>query len=92
MLKLTVHFICSVGRQILTKRVGADDEVADADAEDITGLYKNSEGISRHKKRGDGCFGSPFSNQFFFFHFFFISPAYCLDWLDNEQRPVIIVD
>lgn len=70
MLKLTVHFICSVGRQILTKRVGADDDVADADAEDITGLYKNSEGISRHKKRGDGCFGSPFSNQFFFFHFF----------------------
>merc|ERR1712071_708181 len=30
----------SVGRQILTKRVGADDDVADADVEDITGLYK----------------------------------------------------
>jgi len=53
----------SVGRQILTKRVGADDDVADADVEDITGLYKNSEGISRHQNRDDGCFSSSFMSN-----------------------------
>ncbi|EFX87396.1 hypothetical protein DAPPUDRAFT_44050 [Daphnia pulex] len=35
-----------VGRMILTKRPGADDDVSDADAEDITSLYKNPDGIS----------------------------------------------
>ena len=54
----------SVGRQILTKRAGADDDIADADVEDITSLYKSSENISRHQKQGDGCFTSPFSNHF----------------------------
>ena len=67
-------FVCfSVGRQILTKRVGADDDIADADVEDITSLYKNSEGISRHQKRGVGCFGSPFSNHLNFIHLYFVS-------------------
>ena len=51
----------SVGRQILTKRAGADDDVADADMEDITSLYKNTEGLARHQKQGDGCFNSLFS-------------------------------
>jgi len=50
-----------VGRQVLTKRVGADDDVADADVEDITSLYKNSEGTARHQKQGEGCFSSPFN-------------------------------
>jgi transglutaminase 1 len=49
-----------VGRQILTKRAGADDDTADADLEDITSLYKNPEG--RHQKQGDGCFNA-FFNQ-----------------------------
>lgn len=55
----------SVGRQILTKRAGADDDVADTDMEDITGLYKNPEGLARHQqqKQGDGCFNSLFSKQ-----------------------------
>ena len=56
--------ICSVGRQILTKRVGADDDVADGDAEDITVLYKNPEGIARQAKMGDGL-KSYFSNKQF---------------------------
>ena len=67
-------YLFSVGRQILTKRVGADDDVADADVEDITGLYKNSEGISRHQNRDDGCFSSSFSNNFYFIPLFF--PVY----------------
>ena len=58
------YFLFSVGRQVLTKRVGADDDVADADVEDITSLYKNSEGTARHQKQGEGCFSSPFSNYF----------------------------
>lgn len=40
-----------VGRQILTKRPGADDDVGDADVEDVTSLYKNPESISRHQKQ-----------------------------------------
>lgn len=51
-----------VGRQILTKRAGADDDVADSDMEDITALYKNPEGLARHQnKSGDGCFNSLFN-------------------------------
>ncbi|XP_046646771.1 hemocyte protein-glutamine gamma-glutamyltransferase-like [Daphnia pulicaria] len=42
-----------VGRMILTKRPGADDDVSDADAEDITSLYKNPDGMSRYQKQGD---------------------------------------
>ncbi len=38
---------------ILTKRPGADDDVSDADAEDITSLYKNPDGMSRYQKQGD---------------------------------------
>jgi len=53
-----------VGRQILTKRAGADDDIADADAEDITSLYKNSDNVSR-QKQGDGGFTSPFSSSSF---------------------------
>jgi transglutaminase 1 len=52
-----------VGRQILTKRAGADDDTADADVEDITGLYKNPEGITRQQKQGDGCFNSLFTQS-----------------------------
>ena len=55
----------SVGRQILTKRPGADDDVSDADAEDITSLYKNPDAMSRYQKQGDGCFNSLFSNYFY---------------------------
>jgi hypothetical protein len=51
-----------VGRMILTKRPGADDDVSDADAEDISSLYKNPDGMSRYQKQGDGCFNSLFSN------------------------------
>jgi transglutaminase 1 len=47
---------------ILTKRPGADDDVSDADAEDISSLYKNPDGMSRYQKQGDGCFNSLFSN------------------------------
>jgi hypothetical protein len=54
-------FFSSVGRMILTKRPGADDDVSDADAEDITSLYKNPDGMSRYQKQGDGCFNSHFS-------------------------------
>ncbi|KAK4036206.1 hemocyte protein-glutamine gamma-glutamyltransferase [Daphnia magna] len=50
-----------VGRMILTKRPGADDDVSDADAEDITSLYKNPDGMSRYQKQGDGCFSSHFN-------------------------------
>ncbi|XP_059353228.1 hemocyte protein-glutamine gamma-glutamyltransferase-like isoform X1 [Daphnia carinata] len=50
-----------VGRMILTKRPGADDDVSDADAEDITSLYKNPDGMSRYQKQGDGCFNSHFN-------------------------------
>jgi len=32
-----------VGRQVLTKRIGADDDMGDADVEDITSLYKSSD-------------------------------------------------
>ena len=53
----------SVGRQILTKRAGADDDIADADVEDITSLYKSSENISRHQKQGDGCYSPPYSKH-----------------------------
>jgi transglutaminase 1 len=62
--KIKVNNYC-VGRQILTKRAGADDDVADADAEDITSLYKSPEGVARHppSKQGDGCFNSLFSNH-----------------------------
>jgi len=42
-----------VGRQVLTKRVGADDDIADADAEDITSLYKSSEGQSNSSSFGE---------------------------------------
>lgn len=54
-----------MGRQILTKRAGADDDVADADVEDITSLYKNVEGVVTRptKQQADGCFNSLFSNQ-----------------------------
>ncbi len=45
---------------ILTKRPGADDDVSDADAEDITSLYKNPDGMSRYQKQGD--FNYHFSN------------------------------
>lgn len=48
---------------ILTKRPGADDDVSDADAEDISSLYKNPDGMSRYQKQGDGCFNSLFSNS-----------------------------
>jgi len=53
----------SVGRQILTKRAGADDDVADADVEDITSLYKNVEGVVTRptKQQADGCFNSLFT-------------------------------
>ena len=55
--------ICSVGRQILTKRAGADDDVADGDTEDITTLYKTpGEGIARHSKMGDASFNSHYGN------------------------------
>ena len=57
-----ISLFFSVGRQILTKRAGADDDIADADAEDITSLYKNSDNVSR-QKQGDGGFTSPFCNQ-----------------------------
>ncbi|EFX83535.1 hypothetical protein DAPPUDRAFT_301901 [Daphnia pulex] len=50
-----------VGRMILTKRPGADDDVSDADAEDISSLYKNPDGMSRYQKQGDGCFNSLFN-------------------------------
>ncbi|XP_045033686.1 hemocyte protein-glutamine gamma-glutamyltransferase isoform X1 [Daphnia magna] len=50
-----------VGRMILTKRPGADDDVSDADAEDISSLYKSPDGISRYQKQGDGCFNSLFN-------------------------------
>ena len=56
-------FFNSVGRQILTKRPGADDDVSDADAEDITSLYKNPDAMSRHQKLGDGCFNSLFNSR-----------------------------
>ena len=54
-----------MGRQILTKRAGADDDVADADVEDITSLYKNVEGVVTRptKQQADGCFNSLFSNS-----------------------------
>jgi transglutaminase 1 len=57
---------------ILTKRPGADDDVSDADAEDITSLYKNPDGMSRYQKHGDGCFNSHFSilisNDYYFYY------------------------
>lgn len=56
-------FVRSVGRQILTKRPGADDDVSDGDAEDITSLYKNPEALSRQQKQGEGCFNTLFSNR-----------------------------
>jgi len=37
-----------VGRQILTKRAGQDDDVGDADMEDITSLYKQHVEQGRH--------------------------------------------
>lgn len=64
-----MHFICvdlitlklfRVGRMILTKRPGADDDVSDADAEDITSLYKNPDGMSRYQNKSD--FNYHFSN------------------------------
>ena len=61
----------SVGRQVLTKRVGADDDIADADAEDITSLYKSSEGIFHQQKQGDGCLSPPYSNQCLFIYLYF---------------------
>jgi transglutaminase 1 len=42
-----------VGRQILTKRAGADDDTADADVEDITSLYKNPEAQGVSSPYGD---------------------------------------
>lgn len=49
---LTVSYwkiVCSrVGRQILTKRAGQDDDVGDADMEDITSLYKQHVEQGRH--------------------------------------------
>lgn len=51
-----------VGRQILTKRAGADDDVSDADLEDITNLYKSAEGFSRYQKQTDNAYG-PFCNS-----------------------------
>ena len=53
-------FFSSVGRMILTKRPGADDDVSDADAEDITSLYKNPDGMSRYQNKSD--FNYHFSN------------------------------
>ncbi|XP_057379991.1 hemocyte protein-glutamine gamma-glutamyltransferase-like [Daphnia carinata] len=50
-----------VGRMILTKRPGADDDVSDADVEDITGLYKTLDNTSRYQKQSDGCFSSLFN-------------------------------
>lgn len=47
---------------ILTKRPGADDDVSDADVEDITGLYKTVDNMSRHQRQSDGCFNAHFSN------------------------------
>jgi len=41
-----------VGRQILTKRAGQDDDVADADMEDITSLYKQHVEGQRHGPHG----------------------------------------
>ena len=72
-----MHFICvdlitlkifRVGRMILTKRPGADDDVSDADAEDITSLYKNPDGMSRYQKQGD--FNYHFSNRLKFISIF----------------------
>ena len=53
------HF---VGRQILTKRTGADDDVSDNDIEDITATYKSPEVMARYQKQNDGCFSSLFGN------------------------------
>lgn len=50
----------SVGRQILTKRPGADDDVGEGDAEDITIQYKSFEGTSRHQQLG--TLASPLNN------------------------------
>lgn len=55
--------LSSVGRQVLTKRSGADDDIGDNDIEDITSLYKSSEGMSRYQKQSDGCFNSFFSTR-----------------------------
>ena len=49
--RISLLKISSVGRQILTKRPGTDDDVGEADAEDITSLYKNAEGISRYQQQ-----------------------------------------
>lgn len=56
------YFVLSVGRQILTKRAGADDDVSDADLEDITNLYKSAEGFSRYQKQTDNAYG-PFCSK-----------------------------
>ena len=56
----------SVGRLILTKRPGTDDDVSDADVEDITSLYKNPDAMSRqYQRQNDGCFNSLFGQTFF---------------------------
>lgn len=54
--------IIRVGRMILTKRPGADDDVSDADVEDITCLYKTFDHVSRYQRQSDGCFNAHFSN------------------------------
>ncbi|EFX71341.1 hypothetical protein DAPPUDRAFT_111732 [Daphnia pulex] len=62
-----------VGRMILTKRPGADDDASDADAEDITSLYNNPDGMSRYQKQGD-----------FNYHFIDIARK---PWYDESRHP-----
>lgn len=50
-----------VGRLILTKRPGADNDVSDAIVEDITGIYKTLDNTSRNQRLSDGFFNFLFS-------------------------------
>lgn len=47
----------------MTKRTGADDDVADNDIEDITATYKSPEVMARYQKQTDGCFSSLFGDS-----------------------------
>ena len=60
---VNVALFFSVGRKILTKRAGANDDVGDTDAEDVTSLYKNPEGINRQRDLGDECFLTLFKTK-----------------------------